>query len=338
MARLVSEHTGLPTPAHHETVLLMTTPAARPRPALLSDPRRLAVMTAVAFAITAVGLLVAPRSAFAWDVNAFSSASEAKLVSLTNQSRAAAGLRALKVDSTLTAIARSRSKDMIVRDYFSHTIKGTSDNVFDILNRKGYCYRIAGENIGWNNYPDDVATTTVHRAFMNSSGHRANILGKAWDVIGIGAYKGPTGKKMWTVIFADRCGSTSPAPTPKPTPRPTTKPRPVATPKATPRPTPKAIPATPAPTPAPTPTPTPTPTPEPDAAGLGLGPGGRQQGNGNGAGTGNGGSSGDGPPPGQVRAADPGTTEGSLRVVDPATPPGFLETVVGGVTSFFFGG
>jgi uncharacterized protein YkwD len=162
--------------------------------ALFAEPRRLAVMTLIAFALTSVGLFAAPRTALGWDVNTFSSASESKLVSLTNQARAAAGLRALKVDSKLTAIARSRSKDMIVRDYFSHTIKGTNYNVFHILDTKGYCYRIAGENIGWNNYPDDVATNTIQRQFMDSPGHRANILGKAWDVVGIGAYKGPTGK------------------------------------------------------------------------------------------------------------------------------------------------
>ena len=62
---------------------------------------------------------------------------------------------------------------------------------------------------------------------MGSPGHRANILGKTWDVIGIGAYKGPTGKKMWTVLFADKCGSTAPKPTPKPTPKP--RPKPTAT-------------------------------------------------------------------------------------------------------------
>ncbi len=75
---------------------------------------------------------------------------------------------------------------------------------------------------------------------MDSSGHRANILGKAWDVIGIGAYKGPTGKKMWTVLFADKCGTTSTAP--KPTPKPTAKPKPKPTPRPTARP--KATPTT----------------------------------------------------------------------------------------------
>ena len=65
---------------------------------------------------------------------------------------------------------------------------------------------MAGENIGWNDYPDDVATAQIQSMFMGSSGHRANILGKAWDRIGIGAYKGADGKKMWTVLFADKCG------------------------------------------------------------------------------------------------------------------------------------
>jgi len=287
-------------------------------------------MTMLAFSLTSVGLLAAPRTTLAWDVNAFSSTSEAQLVRLTNQARASAGLRALKVDSKLTAIARGRSKDMIVRNYFSHTILGTSYNVFHVLDTKGYCYHIAGENIGWNNYPDDVATSTVQRQFMDSAGHRANILGKAWDVIGVGAYKGPTGKKMWTVIFADRCGSTSPAPAPKPTPRPITHATAAPKPRATPKPTPRA-------TPQPTPQPTPEPTPVLTAAPSEL----NGDGNGNGDTNGNGGASGKDPasgPPGQgTRAADPASTEGSLRVVDPSTPPGLLEAVVGGVTGFFFG-
>jgi uncharacterized protein YkwD len=307
------------------------------------DPRRFAAMLAIAFGVTSVGLLVAPRTALAWSVNSFSSTSERQLVTLTNQARASAGLRALKVDSALTAIARWRSKDMIVRNYFSHTILGTSYNVFHVLDQKGYCYRIAGENIGWNNYPDDIATAVIQKSFMDSPGHRSNILGKSWDVVGIGAYKGPTGKKMWTVIFADRCGSTSP--TPKPTPRPTPRPTPHPTPRPTPRPTPKA---TPRPKPAATATATPSSTPdatpvlaEPPSAletgGLGVGPGGEGTGAGNGGDTGNGGRSGNGPPPGRVRDATPGTAEASLRVVDPPTAPGLFEAIVAGVTGFFLG-
>src|SRR6476661_5302658 len=192
--------------------------------------RRVAGLVAIVFAVTSVSTLAAPSPVAAWDDLSFSSSSESDLIALTNRARANAGLKALKTDSTLTKVARWRSKDMITRDYFSHDIPGYG-RVFDKLSDLGYCFKLAGENIGWNNYPDDVATAAVHQAFMNSSGHRENIMGSAWDVIGIGAYKGPTGKKMWTVLFADKCGTTS-NPTPKPTPKPTAKPR------STPRPTP----------------------------------------------------------------------------------------------------
>jgi cysteine-rich secretory family protein len=247
-------------------------------------------------------------------------------VTMTNRARANAGLKALKVDSTLRSVARWRSKDMITRNYFSHDIPGYG-KVWDKLNAIGYCYVVAGENIGWNNYPDDLATAAIQQAFMNSPGHRANIMGKTWDVIGIGAYKGPTGKKMWTVLFADKCGSTAPKPTPKPTPRPT--PRPRVTPRPTPRPTPRRT-ATPAkataqPTPALTPLvdPTPingddllpadtsgpdTPVVQPDASNV---------------------------PP---AAPDDGNPPVSLRVLDRTSSDGLLPTIVGGVAGFFFGG
>ena len=102
---------------------------------------------------------------------------------------------------------------MIDRDYFSHTIPGYG-KVFDKLDETGYCYKLAGENIGWNNNPDGDATAVIHQMFMDSPGHRANILGD-WNVMGVGAYKGADGKKMWTVLFADKCGAT-PTPTPHP--------------------------------------------------------------------------------------------------------------------------
>jgi uncharacterized protein YkwD len=315
------------------TVLAIRRPDRDRRPALVAEPRRLAAMIAIAFVLTSVGILAAPRTTRAWDANAFSSASESRLVSLTNQARASAGLKALKVDSRLTAIARSRSKDMIQRDYFSHTILGKGYQVFHVMDSKGYCYHLAGENIGWNDYPDDVATSQIQKMFMDSAGHRSNILGRSWDAIGIGAYKGAGGKKIWTVIFADRCGSTTTArATPKPTPKSTPRPRPAATPRPTPKPTPKA-------TPKPTPTPTPEPTIAPETSaesGLSLGPGGPHDGTD--IGTGNGDNNGNGTPSGQVRDADPSTQEGSLRVTDPSNPPGLFEAVVGGVTGSYFGG
>ena len=237
------------------------------RTAVLSKPvapAHLALMLAVALIATSAGLLALPGRALGWSDDSFSSTSEQQLFTLTNQARASAGLRTLRWDSVLAGIARWRSQDMATRDYFSHNIPG-GGMVFDVMSQKGYCFNLAGENIGWNNYPDDQATQVVQNDFMNSSGHRSNILGSAWDVAGIGAYKLADGRKFWTVIFADKCGSTStPAPTPKPPPiaTPTPAPTPTPTPIATPAPTPTPI-ATPAPTPRPTPEPTPRPTPEP---------------------------------------------------------------------------
>jgi uncharacterized protein YkwD len=294
-----------------------------------SRQSRSPVALSIVFAVASIVTLATPRPALAWSTGTFSSSSEKALVAMTNRSRAAAGLRSLRVDSTLTSVARWRSKDMIDRDYFSHTIPGYG-SVFKKLDSKGYCYKVAGENIGWNTYPDDEATAAIHQMFMDSSAHRANILGKAWDVIGVGAYKGPGGKKMWTVLFADKCGSTTsskPSPAAKATPRPTPRP----TPK--PKPTPKPVPAA-------TPTPTPTPTPlatSPLAAfevggnGRGLGTGGQGNGEGQGDDNGNGGASGNGPSPGQ---GGPGN---GLRVVESSAPGGLVDTIVGGVASLFFG-
>jgi uncharacterized protein YkwD len=299
---------------------------SRPIPHL--DPRRLAVLVALVFATTSAATLMAPSPTYAWGANTFSSASEKQLVALHNQARAAAGLKALRIDAALTSIARGRSKDMIVNDYFSHSIPG-GGNVFGIMKAKGYCFRSAGENIGYNfESPDAAATSAIHSAFMGSSGHRANILGKDYDSVGVGAYQGSSGKKMWTVVFADKCGSTTaPKPTPRPTPRPTAKPKPKPTVHATPRPTPKPTPkptrkptpvpaavASPSASPALAAIPSPTPTPSDD----GSDPGG-------------------GPPDGQGGGtADVGSGHG-LRVLDPPAAGGLLETIVGGVTGFFFG-
>jgi uncharacterized protein YkwD len=275
----------------------------------------------VAFALSAVGTFAVPGRVLGWDANAFSSAAESQLVALTNQARTSRGLPALKVDSALTSIARWRSKDMIVRDYFSHSIPNPpGGRVFNEMDRRGYCYSLAGENIGWNNYPDDVATQQIQQMFMASSGHRANILGTRWDHIGVGAYKGPTGKKIWTVLFADKCGS---APAPKPTVKPT--PRPV--PKATPRPTVRATPRpTPKPTLKPTPKPVVTPPPAPEAPGTGAPD--REF---------------DSSPAGARPSEEPITESESrllppgLRVADPPVPSGLFETIVGGVAGQFFG-
>ena len=212
-------------------------------------------LKAFAALLALVVTIATPGLVFAWSANSYSSADETLLVQLTNNARASAGLRSLKVDSALTSMAGWRSKDMSDRNYFCHRIppKGAAipadcatfpaswPKVFDYLKGSGYCYAVAGENIGTNNFADNIATQTIQQGFMDSPSHRANILGTGWDSIGIGAFKRADGSHYWTVLFADKCGA-APAPTPRPTPRPTTRPAPRPTPRPTAHPAVTAVP------------------------------------------------------------------------------------------------
>jgi hypothetical protein len=275
-----------------------------------------------------------------WDNYSFSAAQEDEMLTLINQARATHGLPAYHVNSTLHSVARWRSKDMYERDYFSHDIPNPpGGNVFNELHRRGVCYTIAGENIGWNNYPDDVATQTLFNGWMDSSGHRALILSKDFTRIGIGAFKG-TGadypKHFWTAVFTHPCGSSAtPKPTPRPTPRPTAKPK--ATPHPTARPTrPPSAQSTPAPTPVPTPTPDPEsllPTVGHDAvwfgwmADDGVDPGILA-------------ASSTSPPAnggGAATAASTTGVDGSLQVLEPPATSGLLDSIVGDVVASFLG-
>jgi uncharacterized protein YkwD len=293
-------------------------PDARPdvRPRAARATRRLSLIVATALLASSVGLLATPAVTLGWNDNAFNSASEQQLLALTNQARSSAGRKTLRWDSALASIARWRSKDMIVRGYFSHSIPG-GGNVFDTMSARGYCYQVAGENIGWNTYPDDVATAQIQQMFMGSSGHRSNILGKDWDHIGIGAYKGADGKKMWTVLFADKCGSSTGGtsnPKPKPKPQPVSQPKPKATAKPKPKPTPK---------PAAQPTATPVPIAEPTDQ---LAPRETADSRGSLAGL-----AGDG-------SGSPGAGAAlGLRVVDRPPPGGLLESIFGGLAGMFGG-
>ena len=216
--------------------------ASRFLAAFARSSRRIALVLALAVTLSSsAGLFLAPVVR-AWDVNSFSSGSESQLITLQNQARASGGLKALKLDTALRTIARWRSKDMAQRDYFSHTIpsSGTDHNVFWYMqNEYNYCFKVAGENIGqatWPGASEEDVTAYVFDLFMDSSGHRANIMGKSWDVVAVGAYRTTGDHYVWTVLFADKCGTT-PAPTPEPTPEPTPKPTPEPTPSPTARPT-----------------------------------------------------------------------------------------------------
>jgi uncharacterized protein YkwD len=105
----------------------------------------------------------------------------AAVVTLTNAERAKAGCRPLTVDATLTAVAQAHSQDMATNDYFDHN---SQDGMtpFDRMTAAGYRFSTAAENIAaGQRTPQDVMT-----AWMNSPGHRANILNCALTQIGVG--------------------------------------------------------------------------------------------------------------------------------------------------------
>ncbi|MBI3747108.1 MAG: hypothetical protein HY264_11415 [Chloroflexi bacterium] len=302
----------------------MTTPSQPPS----RRPRRglrvvhLAAIAALALVVAFPATALAADDGGAWAPSTFSAGDEARLLQLTNEARAAAGLKALKLDSKLVSRARWRSQDMATRNYFSHSIPPDGKKVFDYLTADGFCYATAGENLGTNTFPDDIATDSIQQGFMGSAGHRALILGSGWDVIGIGAYEGADGQHLWTVLFADvsGCGA-APAPTPKPTPKPTVKPAPAPTPKPTPRPTaPPTVP--PAPTGAPTPDATLSPTPEPTVSPTAT----------------------EGPSPDfATQAPTAGPTDHAvgaatgLQVLDRPVPGSLVDKIIGNVAGAYFG-
>ncbi|WP_341323850.1 CAP domain-containing protein [Solibacillus sp. FSL H8-0523] len=118
---------------------------------------------------------------------------EQQVVELTNKERAKYSLPALAMDKPLMAAAREKSKDMQVNNYFSHT-SPTYGSPFDRLKALGISYRSAGENIA----KGQTSAAQVVEAWMNSEGHRANILNKDFTHIGVGYVKQG---HVWTQQF-----------------------------------------------------------------------------------------------------------------------------------------
>jgi uncharacterized protein YkwD len=126
-----------------------------------------------------------------------------RVIELTNQERSKAGLSGLKFESRLATAALRHSQDMGLQDYFSHT-QPNGGTPWDRLKARGYQYSNAAENIAAGmSTPEAVVA-----GWMNSPGHRANILNPALKEIGVGYYflADDTGKvnyhHYWTQVFA----------------------------------------------------------------------------------------------------------------------------------------
>ncbi|MGN0143290.1 MAG: InlB B-repeat-containing protein [Roseburia sp.] len=118
------------------------------------------------------------------------------VVEQVNKERKSAGLTSLQTDSTLNAIAQQRAWE--IAEYFSHTRPDCSSDCFTLYNTSGYTYRAAGENIAYGY----TSAEKVMKAWMNSSGHKANILNSSYGRIGVGCCYA-NGKYYWVQNFSN---------------------------------------------------------------------------------------------------------------------------------------
>ncbi len=117
-----------------------------------------------------------------------------QVITLVNQERAKQGLKPLSGDAALNKMALAKAQDMSQGNYFSHT-SPTYGSPFDMMKQFGISYRYAGENIAMG----QKTPTEVVKAWMNSEGHRANILSPNFTLIGVGYYNG-----YWAQEFVGR--------------------------------------------------------------------------------------------------------------------------------------
>ncbi|WP_404441970.1 CAP domain-containing protein [Sutcliffiella horikoshii] len=118
---------------------------------------------------------------------------EKKVVELTNAEREKQGLAPLELDEELSKVAKDKSKDMQQNNYFSHN-SPTHGSPFDMMKKYGIQYNTAGENIAQGQQsPEEVVN-----AWMNSEGHRANIMNENFTHIGVGHVEEGN---YWTQMF-----------------------------------------------------------------------------------------------------------------------------------------
>jgi uncharacterized YkwD family protein/spore coat assembly protein SafA len=121
---------------------------------------------------------------------------EAQVVELVNRQRAANGLKPLKLNWELARVARYKSMDMRDRNYFSHT-SPTYGSPFDMIKAFGIRYSAAAENIA----AGQKTAQEVMNSWMNSAGHRSNILSASYTEIGVGYASGGKYGHYWTQMF-----------------------------------------------------------------------------------------------------------------------------------------
>lgn len=124
---------------------------------------------------------------------------EREVIRLTNQERAKNGLPSLKEDWQLSRVARYKSADMRDQNYFSHN-SPTYGSPFTMMRNFNIQYRTAAENIA----AGQRTAQAVVQQWMNSPGHRANILKADVTYIGVGYAEGGSYGTYWTQMFISK--------------------------------------------------------------------------------------------------------------------------------------
>ena len=123
------------------------------------------------------------------------SADEKEVFDLINKQRTNNGLSALKIDSEVQRVARIKAQDMVDNNYFAHE-SPTYGSPFQMLKSFKVSYKTAGENIAANS-----SNSGAVNAWMNSSGHKANILSGNYNYTGIGVVNSPKYGKIYVQMF-----------------------------------------------------------------------------------------------------------------------------------------
>ena len=129
------------------------------------------------------------------NTNTTMTADEKEVFDLLNKQRTQNGLSAFKLDTETLRVARIKAQDMVDNNYFSHN-SPTYGTPFQMLNSFKISYKTAGENIAGNSSNSAAVT-----AWMNSSGHKANILNSSFNYTGIGVVKGSKYGKIYVQLF-----------------------------------------------------------------------------------------------------------------------------------------
>lgn len=124
---------------------------------------------------------------------------EQDILKLVNAERSKQGLSPLTLNWELSRVAKFKSEDMRDNNYFSHT-SPTYGSPFQMMKSFGISYKSAGENIA----AGQRSAAEVMQSWMNSSGHKANILSKNYTQLGVGKATGGSYGTYWTQMFISK--------------------------------------------------------------------------------------------------------------------------------------